>query len=357
MRQLTAVGGDVFAGLFTYGVKKAGFKVLAQLEHTNYGNGMLKANFPNLEVQIGYENWELNRFRGVDFMFTNPPCSAWSSARTRGGSWREQSDKLTFIRELVGAGLVIQPRAWCWESVTNAWKNGKDFIHEEVIEPWAKAGYSFTVLLQNNKYIGGLQNRKRFFAIAHTNPLVWPKFVEPKTVGQILNGVVVDDDEKPWLGDPTLWEQCPDHGYKPRHVYQRMSDRERKRMKNWQPLGTRSRLNRATIPSFMIIRERLDRPPHVWIGEEKRWHPTEPRLFSFKEACLLCGLPKSWKPDPDAGLARNFTMLSRAVMPGVGKWLATAVKDGLKKRRLRKPQYQVVDFLDPENPNIYELEI
>ena len=37
MSDLVAVGGDVFAGAFTHGVVKAGFKVNVHLEHGTYG--------------------------------------------------------------------------------------------------------------------------------------------------------------------------------------------------------------------------------------------------------------------------------------------------------------------------------
>src|SRR3990172_4964603 len=84
MKQLTAVAGDVFAGFFALGVRQAGFDVPFHLEHCNYGQKTCQLNFPDTEIMVGQENWDLARIlatkKPVDLMFTNPPCASWSSA-------------------------------------------------------------------------------------------------------------------------------------------------------------------------------------------------------------------------------------------------------------------------------------
>ena len=69
-RKPTALGVDIFAGLFTCGVKQAGFEVLGHLEHGNYGVKSALANYPKLDIRVGYDNWEPERFKGkVDFIY------------------------------------------------------------------------------------------------------------------------------------------------------------------------------------------------------------------------------------------------------------------------------------------------
>jgi len=339
-KQLTALAGDVFAGLFTAGVKQAGFKVLGTLEHTDYGAKTARLNHPEVEQHLKVTDWgadgPASRYTGkVDFMFTNPPCALWSQARGKPkAAWQSPDPRLSWAPDLIEAGLVIQPKAWCWESVTNAWRHGHEFVIEQA-QKWANAGYSATVLLQNNMYLGVPQIRPRMFLIAHKHPLVWPELTEPVTVGQALKGLKPKESEKQYLDDDLkmLWEAAG-NGRDLFHAFHGLSGEDQQ--------AFRERTGRGA-PSFLVKKLRTDRPSKVILGGLITLHPTEPRYLTYAEYLRLCGAPVDWVPS-SSSLSTTTAELSRAVMPPVGRWLATAVAEGLKQRPLKAPQYRLVDL-------------
>jgi site-specific DNA-cytosine methylase len=339
-RQLTALAGDVFAGLFTAGVKQAGFRVLATLEHSDYGAKTARLNHPEVEQHLKLADWGATgpaaRYAGkVDFMFTNPPCALWSQARGRGmTAWQAPDPRLSWAPDLIDAGLVIRPKAWCWESVTNAWRHGRSFVLEQG-QKWANAGYSVTLLLQNNQYLGVPQVRPRMFLIAHQHPLVWPALTEPITVAQAFKGLKVKEGEKQYL-DPQLkmlWEAAG-KGRDLFHAFHGLHEDEQAKFRAETGRGA---------PSFLVKKLVLDRPSKVILGGLKTLHPTEPRYLTYGEYLRLCGAPLDWQSS-SASLSTTTAELSRAVMAPVGRWLGLAVADGLAKPKLRKPAFQLVDM-------------
>lgn len=337
----TALGGDIFAGLFTVGVQRAGFDVLGHLEHTNYGTATAKLNFPKLDIRNGVHTWNPHEFTGkVNFMYTNPPCAAWSAMQVS-TPWHEHTERLQIVRDLTAAGLIIQPDAWCWESVMGAWRRGKEFVLEEA-EKWLTAGYHVTVLLQNNMHLGVSQNRPRMFLIAHRHPLVWPKFIKPKTTRELLasipKGLGKSPVKEPPLPDSLkqLWGECTNMGYTLRRALVTKTEAEQAKLK--------------PRPAMTVNRMKLDEVPGTFIGASKRLHPKVPRNLNWFECLALSGLPMDWKTS-QRSLEPASLELSRAVMPAVGEWLGKAVKDGLKKPALdrRNPVCRLVDLRDPDN--------
>jgi site-specific DNA-cytosine methylase len=332
-KQLTALGGDTFAGLFTLGVKQAGFKVLGTLENCDYGAKTMRLNHPEVEQFIGHENWgDVGRYATqVDLMFTQPPCAPWSAAR--GGNqttWRNDP-RLSWTPNLIDAALVIQPKAYVWESVCNAWRHGREYVLEQA-QKFANAGYSVTVLLQNNMYLGCSQDRPRMFMIAHKHPLVWPPLTAPVPVGKLLKTVKVPKrDHRPLCDEYNqyLWEQAATLKGSMRRAH------------DLAPLELRT----GRFPCFLDRRLMTDKVAPVLLGgKASRLHPTEPRYLDVKEYLAMCGMADvdwQWCNSSIDTLARE---LSRSVMPPVGKWLAEAVKAGLAQRPMKVPQYRVVDM-------------
>lgn len=348
MSKPTALGANIFAGLFTKGIKDAGFEVLGHLEHGPYGVATAKLNFPKLEVRVGRENWKETDFKGkVDFMYTNPPCAAWSNAGTKRstrGSWETQVDRLRCVYDCVEAGIAIRPKAWCWESVTQAWVAGRSFVTEQA-ERWCDAGYHVTVLIQDNQFLGVPQARRRMFLIAHQHPLVWPKLTETTTVREVLESVKNKKSAQtlnehrltPYY--KRLWKLSKEYGGYMRKTFE---------------VEGRGNIEGPT-PSVLERRLPLDKPAPVMLSADKRMHPTQCRYLDWKEWLAFCGLPLDWKTAQPTLEPATYE-LARAVMPGVGKWLGKAVKDGLKLPKLRgQPIARVVNFTDPEHPSDVEL--
>lgn len=352
MKKFTALGANIFAGLFTYGIKKAGFDVLAQLEHGPYGVATAKLNLPSLDIRVGRDRWNEHEFKGkVDFMYTNPPCAAWSTARSgQGGSWEEQLPRLRCVHDCVEAGLIVKPKAWCWESVTNAWRAGHEFVVHQA-EKWNDAGYHCTVLLQDNKYIGGKQERSRMFLIAHKHPLVWPKLVEAPTVESAWKEAGVP------LTQTAQERKFGKVNLKP-DVFQPLWGRLYKMSENYGGYFRRTYLEEGRgpkklegrIPSVMVRRLAMDEPAPVMLASGLRLHPTEPRYCTWHEWLALVGLPMDWKTSCGS-MGAASQELSRAVMPDVGKWLGLAVKKGLELPAIKgRPTTRLVDLRKPGKP-------
>lgn len=348
VKPLTALGGDIFAGLFTVGVKRAGYRVLGHLEHGPYGVATAELNHPELRSRIWTHpsRWpEPKTFSRVNLMFCNPPCAAWSSARaSKKGSWEDHTERLGIIDNLATYGIELGCDAWCWESVTNAWRHGRGFM-DRIAEAWLDAGYSVTVLKQNNMYLGVPQNRPRVLVTAHKRPLVLPPLREPITVAQALKGyrpskAELADTAHTAKGWDLLWKQSENLGGNMRRVYRTLTAQDLKRV--------------SRAPSFMVRRLVADAPSPVNLDREKLWHPRECRMLTWAEALRLCGLPPEWKGA--GGTGASFVELSRAVMPPVGEWLATAVRDGLGQRPLRQLTYRVI-HLDAGPDKVYEEEL
>jgi site-specific DNA-cytosine methylase len=341
-----ALGMDIFAGLFTYGVKQAGFEILGHLEHTTYGTQTAKLNFPGMLIRNGRHTWNEKEFTGkVDFMYGNPPCAAWSS--NRGGdlnSWREHTDRLRIIDDLVEVGIVVKPKVWVIESVTNAWRHGREFLLAMAMR-WVQAGYHVTVLLQNNRHIGGTQNRNRVFLIAHKHPLVWPPFTKAKDVRELFATLKGVKD----LPHPVHYASAPPSLKKIWEEAKRFNGKLRLAMSAMYPGGDAP----SPRPAFAATRLVKDRPPNVFLGGTRlTWHPDQPRHITWPEALVLNGLPMTWKTS-QRGQTSAELELSRAVLPGVGKWLGTAVLNGLKQPALRgRPIIKLVSFEKPDQ--VYE---
>lgn len=330
-----AIGGDVFAGLFSQGVKEAGFELTAHLEHSNYGEATTRLNHPGVKVYTHPSLWPKPGEVGkIDFMYCNPPCAAWSSARgmSTKSSWKDHKDRLQYIEDLTDYGLHLQPKAWSWESVTNAWRHGREFV-DHIAGRWLDAGYNVTIIKQNNMYLGVPQNRPRVLITSHKHPLVFPLLQPIISVREALRHVKVTAAEKreaalKSAGWQELWEAAGDlKGGNLRRIFDTYDDRRQAKVQS--------------RPSFMAARINGDRPCPVMLAREKRLHYKEPRLLTWQEGLALCGLPPTWQTS--GGLNAGFYELSRAVMPAVGRWLATAIKDGLSQRPLRDVAYKLYE--------------
>ena len=350
MAKPVALGGDIFAGLFTRGVLDAGYNVIGHLEHTDYGLKTAKLNFPDLDIRVGTNNWCPYEYRDkVDLMYTNPPCAAWSNMRgADANNWEEQTARLDFVNELSIAGQIIRPKAWTWESVTNAWTRGEKFVREQA-RSWTDAGYQVSILLYDNANVGVPQRRERMMFIAHRHPLdkAELKRTEPRiTTGHALLRVPLKQDLPPTPIEPPplpvgwkeLWKESYKYKGRLRDAYQAHIDAGKPRP--------------PTIPLAVVKRLLSDQVAPVMLASFMRLHPSQPRMLDWHEWLAMCGLPPTWQT-----ACTHFDSatreLARAVMPGVGKWIATAVKKGLSKHEFKgEATAAVIDLRDPNDTNI-----
>jgi site-specific DNA-cytosine methylase len=344
-KKLTALGVDIFAGLFTVGVKREGFEILGHLEHGSYGVPTARLNFPRLDIRERREDWEEARYKGkVDLVYSNPPCAAWSAMKGKKmDNWASEDEvhRMNYIRDVVSLASSIKPKAWCWESVTRAWAHGRPFVMAQA-EALCRAGMHATVFLYDNQYLGAPQRRPRMMLIGHRHPLVWGRFSESETVGEVLRRA---SKLKEPPGAPTmeltpvwkhLWKISDKYGGSLRQALLALDEAQQKKL-NTRPLGIVRRLNE-------------DRVAPVMIQGLFRLHPREPRPLTYGEWLEFCGLPRTFKTactryDPAT------RELARAVMPPVGRWVAETIKRGLAKPALRtKPCVRLFDASKPDRP-------
>lgn len=352
-RSYRAASMDVFAGLQTLGWEWAGFDIVGSLEHSKYGTKTLRLNFGDIDIRTDREWGDLSLYHGLDAIFSNAPCAPFSNASTHFTAGRDgdaskkgkkswvDDPRLEWHWDNSNTARELETLTYASESIMNAWNHGQN-MWRKMARDWAELGYSVSALLQNNCYIGGVQWRKRFFFIAHKHPLVWPNFVNPKTVTELLEPIHVDSGEKRWLKPfmAKLWgESIKTKGSLIRVVND----------------GLVTRGPGDKMPSFLSRRMMPDEIPPIFMGDGARYHPTEPRYFALQEMYALCGMPDWWQP---AGrIAATSHELARAVMPGVGEWVGKAVMEGLKKPPLKMQEFTVYDFINPTNCDVTEWEI
>jgi len=354
----TALGAHIFTGLFTRGILDAGFEVLGHLEEAAYGTQTAALNFPGMDIRIGKPAWRLQDYTGkVDFLYSNCACAAWSTMRHGGGEegddqhWTAQTARLGWIEDVVAAALVVRPKAFAWESVAHCWSLGYTFVLEQA-HKFTDAGYTVTVLLQDNRRFGVPQRRKRMFLLAHKHPLAWYPLVPDITVRMALDTLPKKLPPPPvtpkalspfWT---RLWTDAEKHGGHLARAYEALSAEELAAYKAqtggvgcYKPLGA-------------TLRIEADRPAPVMLSGATRYHPDEPRHLSYWEWLALCGLPMSWQTAQRR--YENATVeLARAVMPGVGMWLGRSVRGGLSRPALTEPQIRLTD-LRYEGREIYD---
>lgn len=359
MAKPTALGAYTFGGGFTLGVQKY-FKVQAHFEEDNYGVRTAKLNFPKMPIYVGPEEWPRDEFYGVDFVYGNPPCAAWSAlGKTIGGGsrWWENDPRVNCSRIHMSLVPSIEPKVWAWESVYRAWGTGRDFI-EDMAEYLMTNGYHVYFVLHDAQHIWGRQRRHRIFVVASKVAIDWKcPFVDPITVEQSLfeefpkelERVHGEDFEESRMANDhfskipkSFWNACPP-GTPLRQVQKKWAESGRKLPKGIWKFG------------FGVVRLPMERVAGTMVGPDSL-HPVENRKLSLEEYAFLCGYPIDWKFETKAHGA-SVSLMTRAVLPKTGEWLAKNVARATKKDVPIDPGMTLVDFMKaPGRIEEYEIE-
>lgn len=341
-----AVGIHIFAGGFTYGMKQAGFNVLCHLEIGDYGVASAKANWPGLPIHVGEKQWPLEDLakENVDVIYGNPPCAIFSSmgiVTTRGkDAWRDDP-RTDCWKSMVRAFLVIKPKVFALESVIQAYTTGKELV-DELTKLAIGEGYSVQHVLLNGMWAGIPQARKRLFLVFHQPwlPLEFRfDYQTPMTVGEALASVVDPGYISPTRKDLIAAMKRTPQGGKLVTVWEQMNPGFHRRKNASGKIKGR--------PSFQDCRLAADRPMGAYVAD-KFYHPTKHRRIGINEAKALCGYPSDFILVERQGPALG-SMLARAVMPPVGQWLGTAMRNVLKQpfRKWCQPTVTLADLRKP----------
>lgn len=341
-----AVGIHIFAGGFTVGIKQAGFDVICHLEDGKYGVASAKLNWPRMPIYQKASNWPLEQLsqEGISLVYCNPPCAPFSTAgpsTTKGPDAWKTDPRLLCWQQCLHAFTVIQPKVFVMESVTQAYSKGKPLI-DEFTKQGLLLGYSVIHLLEDVQWLGIPQSRKRFFLVFHKPwlPLEFRyAFDEPPSVREVLSAISdIGEVDAGHLKNP-IHAKCvklTPQGGKLRTTFDEL---------NKEPEIS----DRGTIkgrPGFLYARLHETKTMGAFIGDVFI-HPTKHRFLGINEMKALCGYPQDFKLE--GGTRQHPSLLARAVLPPIGRWLGKTVRAVLRqpKRSWVLPTVTLTDLRRP----------
>lgn len=357
IKKFKAVGAYIFAGGFTVGVRDH-FEVLCHLEGNNYGVSVFRKNFPGVPVHVGQKAWPTGDLaaEGVDFLYGNPPCAAWSGNNPnshKSNGW-ETDPRVDCTRAFFGLLGAVKPKVWAWESVTQAPTKGKAFVDDLTRKAMA-LGYSVTQIYHDAQYLGVPQIRRRWFLVCHRVRLKFrpPDFDHPVSAADCLRGVkptggpAYDSDRFNKLFNQWLPK------IKPGERLRRFWEREVCPPDRWEYKENGHVKGRVGLGH---IRLKAEGPATATVGYSMV-HPTEHRFLHLNEVQALAGFPQWFDFGGASPHAKELDLVARGVCPPVGEWLADSVRMSLEDNApVKKPTATVVDFRCPGvDPVPYEL--
>lgn len=348
MSKPTALGVYIFAGGHTHGVKRAGFKILGHLEDGMFGVKTSEKNFPELvlnqTIYIDPKTWPAEQFKGVDWIYGNPPCAPFSvanaSPKREGATQWMRDERTECIRNQFALLKKLRPHVWSWESVQQAWTRGRPLI-DELTQQAKKMGYSATYVFLNTAHLGVPQIRRRMFVIFHNVLIPWqyPKEAERRFITVREAWEELEDTTPEFYGD-SADKIALAMRTKPGDPLRRQWDDENKNKKKQLNAlgGVKGR------PGFHLRKISLDEPSCTLIGGASYYHPTEPRHLTVKETQVLCGYPADYE-FVTSTVGWKYAEIGRAVMPPVAYWLATNIRKAVEMNiALPTPTIQTMDF-------------
>lgn len=351
MEKRTALGAYIFGGGFTYGIQRY-FNVAAHLEDDGYGVDTTRLNFPRLPIHVGYDRWPIKRYRGVDLVYGNPPCAAWSALngkKTRSSlSWKNDV-RVDCTRKHFSLLENLKPKIWLWESVDRAFSTGREFVNE-LTKRAVDRGYSVTHLRFDAQYVGGMHRRVRYFFIAHRVRFDWEKWIRfdnAPPLGDVLSDVsyVTDQDHlfMPMVRSHRRAYRAATPGESLQAAWDRINP-EGSRTHRTSSTGRRFVVGR---PPFKNVKPDLKRVCPTVVGLNL-YHPTEMRFLTLAEMKALCGYPRRWKlhqtPREGQSDRLDWNVLTRAVMPPIGKWIGRLCHRALIDGHRTRGTMEVVDL-------------
>lgn len=336
--KFTAVGAYIFAGGFTLGVKDH-FNVRAHFEDGPYGREVISQNFPKLPVYDDPATWPLDVASGVDFIYGNPPCAAWSPLgrviQAGADAWKTDP-RVDCTRRLFELLEKCEPRVWAWESVTQAFTRGRNLV-DDLTSRALDLGYAVDYFLHDGQYLGVPQRRRRFFMVASKVDVTWhpPKFDSPPTADEALAAYRgPKDGAEDWYRSygKTRWKKflkLAKPGESLRGVWEKYVEK---------------------YPDEV--------PPGRWGFSHVRWpvgevagtysancviHPTEDRAVTYDELQYMCGYPRSYTFN--VPVHARGGLMARAVLPPTGRWLGATVRAALtKNEKAPTGRVRIVDY-------------
>lgn len=381
-----AIDCQAFAGGFTLGTVRAGFRLVGKREQVGgFGVAPCEAN----RELLGYD-WEAEACppeewsaKDVPYVFGNPPCSGFSLLSRkdfRGVDSPINSCMWAFVRYAVRCN----PQIMVFESVGQAYKQGRPLMTglRAEIERLTGEQWDLTHVLHNNYSLGGAAVRRRYFFVAHKIPFS----VEPYPLRRVpvlmdvigdLQGLGRSWEPQVYRRPPTWWTRGrrSEHGVVDGHwniqtpgvmrafdlletglewrekesvskVARRYYEETGGLPESWHHLGSYPKLMEQA-PDFRMGFNQMSR----WAGGRAARvvtgaglativHPTEDRTITHREAVRIQGFPDDWRLSGLRGASGLQLMWGKGIPVDCGEWISSWVKaalDGTPGEMAREP--------------------
>jgi site-specific DNA-cytosine methylase len=335
---LRALGCFIFAGGFALGVRQAGFEVVGHLEGSDYGVATFKNFFPKVPVWQHPATWPTKRFKGVPFVYANPPCAIWSvagSSMTKGRSNWLHDPRTSCIRHVMKLLTTVEPKVLVWESVTQAWTRGRGLLRELEKEA-LRLGYSVTYCFTSAELHGVPQPRQRFLMFCHKLELpIERPTTHPRNVQDVLG---LRETPHGWVQSVPTWGEweispvysrlfrCLMQGEMLRAVSREIKGVDERELENPdESLGEE--------PAFMVRRLSLRGRGSTFTSACFEVHPIYHRWLMNSEVAALGGWPYHDREMYRGDVQEVRAQLTQCVLPPVGEWVASVARRSLEMNR------------------------
>lgn len=343
---LKAVSFFAGCGGLCYGVKAAGFEIVATNELVDDYKAIYKLNFPNVNFlpndvqEITNADIEkiLKKYKKIDLMVGGPPCQGFSLAGKR-----DVNDKRnTLFEYYLKIAEQIQPKVILIENVrllTSMKDPNGSLVSKRILDTFERMGYKSNFYNVNAKDYGVPQHRERVIFIAIRKDLKKSPSIAEAKYGNSVNlfssnppyftfGDAVSDLEFLESGESSKKDEHHWAVNHPEHVIRWLVD----------------------VPEGKSAHDNIDqnlRPPSGYNTTYKRqiWtepagtvattygmisgcrnvHPIATRALTTREALRLQSFPDSFKLTGNDGPIR--TVIGNAVPPLLGFELAKFIKE------------------------------
>jgi DNA (cytosine-5)-methyltransferase 1 len=302
MKKIKAKAISLFSGCggSDLGLKNAGFDILLANDTVSYACTTYKLNMPETEVKCCHIK-KLTKFPSAELLVGCYPCQGFSQ-----GGARDSSRKINYLyREFDRILRIIKPKAFIVENVPGMGRSNFKHLLDEQINLFTKAGYRVTPPPVLNACDYGVpQTRKRIFIVGIQSGLgVQYNFPE------LTHG---PGRHLPYLTQRDVLNGLPDwpegEFYNKEFHWYYLS---RNRRRDWDEPSATILSNPRHMPLHPSS------PPLVKHGHNDwRFEYDGPaRRFSYREAALLQGFPKSFAFPENGSLAQKYKTIGNAVPP------------------------------------------
>jgi len=194
-----------FAGCggLCYGMKAAGFNIVATNELVEAFKDIYMANFPEAQFLQNdirtIEKKDLKKFKGVDLMIGGPPCQGFSLT----GKRDVNDERNTLFQNYLCVADIVKPKVIIMENVkllTSMKDPDGSYVKDRILEIFANHGYNCAFFELNAKDYCVPQNRERVFFIGIKKDLNKSPSV-PEPISAVANDLFTTNLEPFSFGD------------------------------------------------------------------------------------------------------------------------------------------------------------